>query len=159
MGTLTGTRATSTFPMGGFGEAANLKVAWGSYTLATNPTQGDIIEFCWLPKGARILGGWLQGKDVDTGTEALDIDIGLAANGVDAADTDALLNSGVISGDAITDLRPEAGIFYPFGGLLLDTGPIKVGADTKVIGTVNAAANAGGTGILTVVVLYTIDYS
>ncbi len=158
MATLTGSRGGANFPRGGFGEGANLKVAYGSYTLAANPTQNDVIEFCWLPKNAVVLGGWVQAKDIDTGTEALDIDIGWAANGSDAADTDGLGNFGIWSGDAVTDLRPEVGIFYWLGGVLLTTGPQKFAADTKITGLVNAAAQAGGTGIITVVVLYVIDY-
>jgi len=81
-------------------------VAWGTYTLAANPSQNDVIEFCKVPAGATVIGGFFQGADIDTGTEALDIDIGWAANGTDAADTDGFGNLGVLTGDAITDFRP-----------------------------------------------------
>lgn len=158
MTALVGTRGNAAFPIGGFGEGPNLKVAWGSYTLASNPSQNDTIDFCWLPKNAIVLGGYLQAKDVDTGTEAFDLDIGWTANGVEAADSDGFGNLGVWTGDAITDLRPEVGIFYPLGGVLFTTGPQKFSAPTKIQGLVNAAANATGTGIITVVIFYVIDY-
>lgn len=158
MATLTGTRATTTFPVGGWGAGSDLKVAWGSYTLAANPSQNDVIRFCKVPKNARVLGGYLQGADIDTGTEAFDLDIGWLANGVDAADTDGLGNFGVITGDAVTELKPETGIYFPLGGVLLTTGPVKFSEDTVIAGLVNAAANATGTGILTVVVFYVMDY-
>lgn len=158
MATLTGTRGTPTFPIGGFGDSSNLKVAWGSYTFAVNPTAADIVNLCWVPKNARVLGGYVQAKDLDTGTEALDIDIGWLANGSDAADPDGFGNLGTWTGDAITDLRPEVGIYYPLGGVLFTTGPQKFAEDTVIAATVNTPANATGTGIMTAVVFYVIDY-
>jgi len=154
MATLTGSHAASTYPVGGPGPANLLHVAWGTYTLAANPSQNDVIEFCKVPAGATVIGGFFQGADIDTGTEALDIDIGWAANGTDAADTDGFGNLGVLTGDAITDFRPVAGIYFPFSNIIQDSGFKKFAAETKIIGTVNAAANAGGTGLLKVVVYY-----
>ena len=56
----------------------------------------------------------------------------------------------------MTDLRPETGIYYPLGGVLFSTGPQAFTAETTVQGVCNAAANAGGTGNITVVVYYII---
>ena len=154
MATLTGTRAVSTFPVGGAGQANVLHVAWGTYTLATNPTANDVIEFCKVPKGATVIGGFFQGADIDTGTEALDIDIGWAANGTDVADTDGFGNLGTLDGDAVSMFRPVAGIYYPFTNIIQDSGFKTFAAETTIIGTVNTAANAGGTGLLKVVVYY-----
>ena len=154
MATLTGTRAVSTFPVGGAGQANVLHVAWGTYTLAANPTANDVIEFCKVPKGATVIGGFFQGADIDTGTEALDIDIGWAANGTDVADTDGFGNLGTLDGDAVSMFRPVAGIYYPFTNIIQDSGFKTFAAETTIIGTVNTAANAGGTGLLKVVVYY-----
>jgi len=154
MATLTGSHAAASYPVGGAGQANLLHVAWGVYTLAANPSQNDVIEFCKVPAGAIVIGGFLQGADIDTGTEAFDIDIGWAANGTDSADTDGFGNFGVLSGDAITEFKPVAGIYNPFLNIIQDAGFKKFAAETKIIGTVNAAANAGGTGLLKVVVLY-----
>ena len=154
MATLTAARATANFPVGGFAGSGVVNVAYGSYTLAANPTAADIIKFCKLPAGATVIGGWLRGEDIDTGTEALDIDIGWAANGTDAADTDGFGNFGVLDGDTISQFRPVAGIYYPFINIIQDSGFKKFAAETKIIGTVNVAANAGGTGVLKVVVFY-----
>lgn len=155
MATLTGSRAVATFPVpGAMVPAGALQVAWGVYTLAANPSQNDVIEFCRVPKGATVIGGFLQGADIDTGTEAFDLDIGWAANGTDVADTDGFGNFGVMDGDAVSQFRPVAGIYYPFVNIIQDSGFKTFAAETKIIGTVNAAANAGGTGLLKVVVFY-----
>lgn len=155
MATLTGSRAASTAPVPSLSSHQGvLQVAWGTYTLAANPSQNDVIEFCRVPAGATVIGGWLQGADIDTGTETFDIDIGWAANGTDTADTDGFGNFGVLTGDAVTELKPVAGIYVPFANVIQDSGYKTFAAETKIIGTVNAAANAGGTGLLKVVVLF-----
>lgn len=155
MATLTGSRAASTAPVPSLSSMQGvLQVAWGTYTLSANPSQNDVIEFCKVPAGATVIGGWLQGADIDTGTETFDIDIGWAANGTDAADTDGFGNFGVLTGDAVTELKPVAGIYVPFANVIQDSGFKTFAAETKIIGTVNAAANAGGTGLLKVVVLF-----
>jgi hypothetical protein len=151
MATLKAKAANAGFPVGGPGDAFNLKVATGTYEVAANPAQNDVIEFCKLPAGAVVVMGWLYGDDIDTGTETFDMDIGWSD------DTDGFGNFGVITGDAVTELKPEVSIFMPFGGVLRSAGPKKFTSETKIQGLVNAAANAGGTGTLTVVVLYYID--
>lgn len=155
--TLTATRAASTFPVGGVGPATALHVATGTYEIAANVEDGDIFEMCKVPAGAVVVGGWLMGDDLDTGIEALDMDIGWAANGVESADPDGLGNLGVWTGDAVAGIKPEAGIYYPFSGVLYTTGPKKFSATTTIQVEANVAAATGGTGTLTVVVLYFID--
>ena len=157
MATLTAKRALTTFPVSGNGLANSLYVATGTYEFAANPTAADIVQMCKLPKDAVVVMGWLYGDDIDTGTEALDIDVGWASNGTDAADPDGFGNLGVLTGDATTDVKPEVSIWYPLGGVLRSAGPKKFAAETMVQLVVNAAANAGGTGTITLVVLYTID--
>lgn len=154
MATLTGPRAAANFPVPGLPEQGALGVAWGYYNLAANPSQNDVIRFCKLPAGATVIGGYLQGADIDTGTEAFDIDIGWEANGTDSADTDGFGNFGVLTGDAVTELKPVAGIYVPLVNVVQDSGYKTFAAETYVSGLVNAAANAGGTGILKVVVFY-----
>lgn len=160
MATLVADRAKTTAPVRRYTGAGVVQCAWGSYTLAANPTANDLINFCRIPAGATVIGGELRGEDIDTGTEALDIDIGWPANGgtgVGAtADPDGFGNFGVITGDAVTELKPEVSIFMPLNGTL-KSGPITFDAETIVQGIVNAAANAGGTGVLWVIVYFTID--
>lgn len=158
MATLTAARAAANFPVAGHGFGGNLKVAWGSYDLAVNPSAADIIQFCRLPAFATVVGGVFYGADIDTGTEALDIDIGWADNGVDVADPDGFGNFGVITGDVVTGLMPVAGIWLPLQGVLLTAGPKTFGANETIIqGVVNAPANAGGTGVVSLNVYYTLD--
>ncbi|WP_457797628.1 hypothetical protein [Methylocystis sp. S23] len=117
---------------------------------------------CKLPAGAVVIGGWVMGDDLDTGTEALDFDIGWAANGVEEADPDGFGNFGVVTGDAFSagNLSMSAGINYWLpsvtGSKLADLGPLSFSAETTVTVTINAAANAGGTGTLSVVLLYVV---
>ena len=156
MATLTAPEAAASFPVFESVGRGVLHVATGSITLATNPTAADILEFCFIPAGATIIGGHLRGDDIDTGTEALDIDIGWAENGVESADTDGLGNFGVITGDAVTELKPEVSIFLPLNGTL-KSGPKTFTNKTKITGVVNAPANAGGTGVLWLTVFYTVN--
>ena len=156
MATLTAAQAAASFPVYESTGRGLLHVATGSITLAANPTAADILEFCYIPAGATIVGGYLRGDDIDTGTEALDIDIGWEANGVEAADTDGLGNFGVITGDAVTELKPEVSIFLPLNGTL-KSGPKTFTNKTKITGVVNAPANAGGTGVIWLTVFYTVN--
>ena len=82
-----------------------------------------------------------------TGTEALDLDLGIAANGVDSADPDYFMNGGLFSGDlpiATDFILTNAANYRPI------TGPFptvqQLGAKTKVQLLCNTAANATGTG-------------
>jgi hypothetical protein len=157
MATLTAKRALSTFPVAGIGSAMDVKVATGTYEFAANPSADDVVQMCKVPKGAVVFMGWLYGDDLDTGTEALDIDVGWAANGTDSADPDGFGNLGVLTGDATTDVKPEVSIWYPLGGVLRTAGPKLFAAETILQLDVNAGANAGGTGTITLVVLYFMD--
>ena len=155
MATVTAARAASTFPVGGPGQANLLHVAYGVYNMASALSAADIIAFCKVPAGATVIGGYVQGVDVDTNaTETFDLDIGWAANGTDAADPDGFGNFGVLTGDAVAEFRPVAGIYLPFVNIIQDSGVKTFAAETKIIGTITAAAATGGTGVLKVVVFY-----
>lgn len=155
--TLTATRAKSPFPVHGQGDAMNLKVATGTYEIAAAVETGDIFEMCKVPAGAVVVMGWVYGDDIDTGTEALDFDIGWKATADEVTDTDGFGNLGTITGDATTDVKPEASIWYPFGGVLRTTGPKRFSAEATIQVYCNTASNAGHVGTLTVVVLYFMD--
>lgn len=151
MATLTADRAVAGFQEHG----GELRVAWGTYVLAANPTAGDIIEMCRVPAGATVVGGYLGALDIDTNaTEELDIDIGWAANGVDDVDLDGFGNLGVLTGDVVAGYVTAAGFIYPLQGKLLENGPITFGAETVIQLDVNVDAATGGTGRLNLVVYY-----
>lgn len=156
--TLTAARASRTLPIPSHGLGGSVKVAYGTYLLAANVEDGDIFEMCWVPAGATVIGGWLIGEDIDTGTEALDIDVGWAANGGsatdDAADPDGFGNMGVLTGDAFGS--SEVGVTAFLGGKLRSQGFVTFTRKTLIQLEANVAANAGGTGRLTVVVFYVI---
>lgn len=155
--TTTETRGATTYPLPGpAGHAGSLKVAIGWHDFASGDDEaGDVFRICSVPAGATVIGGYLQGKDLDTGTEALDIDVGWIANGVEALDADGFGNLGLLSGDAVTDVRPEVGLFYNLGGVLYTTGPQTFTNRTQIALTVNTAANTLTAGRVTVVVFYT----
>jgi hypothetical protein len=153
IGTVAAARASANLPVASGGSAGSLKVAWGTYNIAAAPADGDIIQMCRTPAGATILDVVVYGEDIDTGTEALDFDAGYAANGVDAADPDAWGNFGVITGDAVGS--SEAGVRLWGGGVLKTAGPKTLTVETLHQIEFNVAANAGGTGRLTMYVLYT----
>lgn len=143
MATVSAARASSTFPVGG-----NVCFFdFGTFEIASALSAADIVEFKRLPK-CSVVAGFLQADDIDTGTEVLEFDVGHAGNGTDAADPDAFLNSGAITGDAILGHKPEVAIHIPFMGLLKD-GPLALAETTLCQGVVTVAANAGGTGTIT----------
>jgi hypothetical protein len=133
-----------------------LACAWGTYTHASNLAATTVIEYCRVPKGARIVGGYWCATDLDTGTEELDIDIGWAANGDEAADTDGFGNLGVVTGDVSVHV-PVASIWIPFQGVLFTAGPKLFNAETVLTAIVNVDAATGGTGQSTMVAYYTVD--
>ena len=155
MATLTANRAASTHATDGTGPAGTMKVAWGQYSFTdAGVGVGDVIEMCVVPNGATVLGGYVMAGDMDTGTEALDIDIGWAANDTEVADPDGFGNFGVWTGDVITNLVPVAGNWKPLQGVLLTAGPKTFTARTKIQLTVNADAATPASSEITMCVFY-----
>lgn len=131
-------------PVPGTGEAGNLKVLMGSFTITTALAIGSVIQMFAIPKGFTPLFGALQGSDLDTGTETLELDVGITG------DTTKFLDSGVITGDTIANEKITVGIKIPLQEDLMTVKPTAFTADTTCIVTVTAAAAAGGTGVVTV---------
>jgi hypothetical protein len=168
--TLTGLRAARTFPAQGAGWASAPVTVWGHYAIAANVEDGDIFELCKTPtqgSGFLLLGGWVSADDMDSGTEALDMDLGWAANGSasaatiktawgqsftdsgNAASATGLGNFGVWSGDAITDLMPAGTNYRP---LVLPT-PLWFAIPTKIQLEANVAAATFVAGDVTVTLI------
>lgn len=123
---------------------STLKVLYGTIEIAAAASASDTINLFTMPAGFTPLFGRMVGDDIDTGTETLEIDIGIAG------DTTKYLNSGVITGDTIANEKITVGISIPLQEELMTVKPTEVTTDTDVIATYTAAANAGGTGTLTV---------
>lgn len=149
--TLTGTRASRTFPIAAAMGAGVLQVAWGKYAVSVTIEVGDIWELCRLP-ACTVIGGAFYAGDLDTGTETVEIDLGYAANGVDSADSDAFVNSGVLTGDVITDLIPAGLNFRPFQ---MSAGPIVLNAPTIVQAQAIAVMATPAVATIYAYVLYT----
>ena len=154
MATFTAVRAASTFPVTR-PAAGSMAVAWGTIEVAVNPVAADVYEMCRIPKGAVVVGGYIYSDDLDTNAaETLDLDVGWAANGVEAADPDGFGNLGPMTTDTVAGIKPEAGYQFPFGGKLITDGPQAFSAETII--TVNTVATAAtfAAGTLSVVVNY-----
>ena len=132
-------------PIPGVGAGGDLKVLIGSYTFASITIINDVVKMFRIPKGFTPLFGWLQGDDLDTGTETLELDVGVTG------DTTKFLDSGVITGDTIANEKITVGIKIPLVEDLMTVTPTATPADIDCIVTVTAAANATGTGTITVV--------
>ncbi len=126
IGTVASAQVASGKPVAGHGFAGNLKVAYGTYNIGSAVAQNDVIQMCRTPKGAVILDVAIFGQDIDTGTEALDFDAGYAANGVDAADTDAWGVFVNVTGDGIGNDTASVRLFG--AGV---TEPIRMHVDAK----------------------------
>lgn len=154
MATFTATRAAAGFPVTR-PASGSMAVAWGTIEVSANPVAADIYQMCRLPKGAVVTGGWIYSDDLDTNaTETLDLDIGWAANGVEALDADGFGNLGVQGTDTVAGIKPESGYQYPFGGVLMTTGPQAFSAETIIQVTTVATAATFAAGTLSVVVYY-----
>lgn len=144
------TRASATLPVPGTGV---LRVAHGTYEHASNLAAATIIEYCRIPAGAVVVGGWFGGDDLDTGTEELNMTIGWAANGVEAADPDGFGDLGVMTGDVSGHLG-VAGLWFPLQGKMLTDGPQTFSKETVLTATVVTDAAATGTGTTSMIVYY-----
>lgn len=159
MATFTADRAAASFPTYQPQGSGNLSSAYGSYALTANPTAADIIKMCKLPAGAVVVGGFIRGDDIDTGTETLDIDVGWAANGgsttPDAADPDGFGNFGLFTGDVSTDVKPEVSNLFQLNGTL-KSGPVVFTKETTVQIVINAIAATFAAGTIWVRVDYLV---
>ena len=151
--TLTGDRAAAGVAVYRPNGSGALAVAYGSYAIAATVEDGDIFELCKLPAGAVVVGGALYAGDLDTGTEVLDIDLGWAANGEEDADPDGFVNSGVLTGDAITDLLAAGSNYRPFP---MTSGVISFTNETTVQAEANVPSNVFAAGTITAVVYYVV---
>lgn len=144
-------RAASTFPAFA-GTTGNCRVAYGSWALTEAPEVGDIFPLCKLPKGAVPLSGYFATTEIDTNaTETLDLDLGYAANGVDAADPDYFGNFGVLDGDGVTGVNPS-GNWRP----VRFTTFTALGAETTVQAECIAVSATGATGTIACVIFYDV---
>ena len=162
----TATRAAASFPAFQGRGGGTVQCAYGSATFDTDATLAAAltVTYCKIPKNATVIGGYVMGPDVDTGTETLDFDIGWvsasaptchAGTSLSATDADGFGNLGVIAGDVVADFKTVAAIYVPFQGVLFTEGPLTFPDGASITGTFNADANAGGTGTVSFVVLYT----
>ena len=140
------------------------------YEISADSEDGDIWELGYIPKNALVTGGSVVTDDLDTGTEAIDIDVGWAAAGAStdtwvdprtgvtftnaaaSADPDGFVNSGVLSGDAVTDVFAAGVNWRP----ILLPYPLWFSEKTKLQIEANAAAGTFQAGTFGVYLDYQI---
>lgn len=150
----------------GHGLSKGLKIWHRKYEIAANVEDGDIFELGYIPKNSMVCACVFICDDIDTGTEALDMDVGWAANGGGSAtytDSDTgvtytnsastasatgFSNAGVLTGDGIAELHTgnQRIQFYP--------DPLFFSEETKVQIEANVAANAFAAGTAAVYLIY-----
>jgi hypothetical protein len=162
---------TNTFlPVGStHGLSHNVKVHYLSYSIASAAVEdGDIWKLGFLPANVVVVGGWVATTDMDTGAEALDIDVGWDANGAGSAtytDPDngitltnsgstasaaGLCNVGTMTGDGIAEVYQAAVNYRP---IVLPT-PLYFAAKTMVQLEANTPAGTQAAGTFGVYLLY-----
>lgn len=156
MTTYVATRAGTSKPLVASGPSQSIQVAWGSIELTTAVAATDVITLCKLPKGAVVVGGRLRGDKLASGATAASESLTIAV-GIDQAATllhdgtavgsgsmvNGLLTTSILSGIAVSTIKPETGYDMPLGGLLISSGPFVVGADCNVNVVIQASAGAG----------------
>ena len=145
MATVTSDQAAASFPVYRAMQRRAAYVEYGTYTIASALSKSDIIEFCKVD-ACLIIDGFLASPELDTdATPTMELDVGIAG------DTDALLDSGVLTGEAVSDVLPTHATNkltrLGFNGLYIN-GPLTVSSETTLIGTVTAVAATGGTGLV-----------
>jgi hypothetical protein len=147
----------------------NVKAKYFSVAMNSDAKEdGDIWVMGQLPKNSMVIGGWIATDDLDTGTEALDVDVGWAANtGASAtytdpdtgivytnagatADPDGLCDCGVLTGDGVAGAY-QAGV--NFRQFVLPK-PLFFSEKTTLQLEANAAAGTQAAGTFGVYVLY-----
>ena len=171
--TLTSARAAAAVVPGKNSGTGLVHAAWGHYSIAATALEvGDIFKMCKVPAGALAIGGNYHVADLDTnGTETVDIDLGWADNGGasetitlsdgttytnmydGSADVDGFVNSGVLVGDAITDLLAAGNNLRPFPMAL---GPVYFSRETTLQAQVIAIQATGAAGVMHVVAYYVV---
>jgi len=134
-------------------------VQFAQIDLAANVSANDILAFVTIPKGHTIIDGAIRGFDIDiNATETLDFDVGTYTQAKDGTvtvvDVDAFGNFGTVTGDAVTGIKPEVGIYMPFNGTLMTDGPLALTVDTLICITVVTDAATFTAGNLNLFVTY-----
>ncbi len=135
--TVTGTRAAATFPKF-VPSGSNVAVAYAEVDVTTGQMEAnDVIQMCWVPKGAQVVAGWVYTDDLDDAT-TVTLDVG------DGVDPDRYVTA---------NTTPRTGGVIAFGRTATLMDYVYPTADTIDI-KFSAAGNQAGKVIM--MVLYTV---
>lgn len=161
------TRAGSTKPAVAIGNAQDVKTAWGTIEITTNPLLADQYVMCKIPKGAYIIGGRVTGDPLDSsgsGSALLSMNIGVdkavttaTGTAVAATSTSTAMGSAFLFGPdavAVAGYKQTGSRNYPLGALLYSDGPLLTSDDCNAYLTVAASGLAFTTGTLNLFVDY-----
>ncbi len=121
-----------TAPIADHGIGGNMKAFYFSVTASAALTTSDTLNFGYVPKNFRVLGGFLEADDLDTnGVPTLTLNIG------DSDDADRLFAASTVgqAGTASNDVA-VAGLGYKYGSKTLITGAPAANAATGTSGDI-----------------------
>lgn len=167
MTVFTATRAGSTKPTVGLGNAQDVKVSWGTIEITTNPLLADKYVMCKVPKGAYIIGGKITGDALDSsgsGSALLSMNVGVDvavtlpnSTVVATTSTSTALGAAFLFGPdavAVAGYKQTGSRNFPLGALLYSDGPLLTSDDGNAYLTVAASGLAFTTGTLNLFVDY-----
>ena len=109
----------------------------------------DVINFGYMPKGARVIDYFVDSTDLDTGGPTITLDIGHAANSQQIADPDRFFDATTVAQAAANSPFRGPGATYPATGR-----GFKFLEDTLITGLVAAAATTPASGTIVLTFLY-----
>lgn len=138
-----GVAGARTYPVSGVGLGGRtVHGARGEYTITAALALNDVVNLFYLPKGARVIGGFLKADDLDTGGTALRLSVG------DAGSATRYFSSSTVGSAATSVDRALAAA----GTDYLNT------AKTLVFATVSTGPTTGATtGTIVVRLDYTVE--
>jgi len=130
-------------PIAVHGQRYNVQEFRQTVTCAAAPATTDTIQFGYMPKGARVVGGYLTATDMDTnGSPALTLNIG------DAGSATRLFSGSTVGQAGTLSLEQTVGgLDYQFT------------ATTLIVGVAGVNAATGAAGSVTLCLLYVVEDS
>lgn len=127
MGTYNSVQLAANQPMAVHGDAAEVQTARFVLNTTAVLTTADILNFGYMPLGARLVGGYLTATDLDAST-------GLTINIGDAGSATRLFNASTLGQAGGNAALPVAALDYQYTAKTLITGSIGANATTTASG-------------------------
>jgi len=119
-------------PVAVHGQRFNVQEFRQTVTCTAAPSTSDTLQFGYMPKGARVVGGYLTATDMDTnGSPTITLNIG------DAGSAARLFSASTVAQASTLSLEQTVGgLDYQYTAKTLITGTAQANAATAAAGTV-----------------------